>query len=481
MKNLISFLFVSLIASSLVAGQQHRIDSLLKVLPKAENEKQRVDLLNELAFQYSLISASDAEKFVSQASSAAQASSYKKGLAESLKIQGVLHYVRNEYSVAVEYCYQALKLYEELNDMSGKAKVLNNLSMIFTQQNQFDKARDFSLESLKLKRSIGDSLGVVNSLLALAEYYRNTRYFTRALDFCNQALDRLKILKTNWATGNAYSSIADIYADQQEYTKASLYYKDAIRYARLANDHMQVVATNNKLGQLFLNSEQFDSAYYYLHTAIALARQKSSRSQEMEGLKFLSIYFERMGQLDSALYFTRQVSALERVIFENERREQIATIQMLYDYQQKEQELGFQRKIVKRQYIAIGGVSLILVLSVLLGFKFYGLNKTNHLAKEALMKLNIEINKMNENLEQKVKERTEEIALQNQKLVEYAFFTAHEVRGPLARILGLVELARIKELSDDREEILERLQEAAQELDEIIRIIKRKLESSRSK
>jgi signal transduction histidine kinase len=71
--------------------------------------------------------------------------------------------------------------------------------------------------------------------------------------------------------------------------------------------------------------------------------------------------------------------------------------------------------------------------------------------------------------------------LQNQKLVEYAFFTAHEVRGPLARILGLVELARIKELSDDREEILERLQEAAQELDEIIRIINRKLESSRSK
>jgi signal transduction histidine kinase len=107
------------------------------------------------------------------------------------------------------------------------------------------------------------------------------------------------------------------------------------------------------------------------------------------------------------------------------------------------------------------------------------LNKSNAEAKEALLKLNGEINQMNENLESMVRERTEEIAAKNQRLLEYAFFTAHEVRGPLARILGLVELAKIQELRHEHEEIIVRLHEAANELDEVIRIINRKLESTK--
>jgi signal transduction histidine kinase len=119
----------------------------------------------------------------------------------------------------------------------------------------------------------------------------------------------------------------------------------------------------------------------------------------------------------------------------------------------------------------------VLILVTLFGYKLYRLNENNKSARKTLQALNLEINKLNENLEGKVQERTEEIRMQNQKLVEYAFFTAHEVRGPLARILGLVELVKVKELNHEREEIISRLQVSANELDEIIRQVNRKLES----
>src|SRR5688572_10126263 len=96
--------------------------------------------------------------------------------------------------------------------------------------------------------------------------------------------------------------------------------------------------------------------------------------------------------------------------------------------------------------------------------------------EKTLQAINLEINKLNENLEEKVQQRTEEIRMQNQKLVEYAFFAAHEVRGPLARILGLVDLVKVKELNHEREEIISRLQVSARELDDIIREVSRKLE-----
>ena len=66
----------------------------------------------------------------------------------------------------------------------------------------------------------------------------------------------------------------------------------------------------------------------------------------------------------------------------------------------------------------------------------------------------------------------EEIELQNQKLIEYAFYNAHKVRGPLARILGLVYL--LKREADnigfvDKDRYLEKLSESANELDIAVR------------
>ena len=66
----------------------------------------------------------------------------------------------------------------------------------------------------------------------------------------------------------------------------------------------------------------------------------------------------------------------------------------------------------------------------------------------------------------------EEIELQNQKLIEYAFYNAHKVRGPLARILGLVYL--LKREADkigfvDNDQYLEKLSESDNELDIAVR------------
>jgi signal transduction histidine kinase len=66
----------------------------------------------------------------------------------------------------------------------------------------------------------------------------------------------------------------------------------------------------------------------------------------------------------------------------------------------------------------------------------------------------------------------EEIEQQNQKLLEYASYNAHQVRGPLARILGLVYL--LKREADkigfiDNDQYLEKLSESANELDVAVR------------
>jgi len=91
-------------------------------------------------------------------------------------------------------------------------------------------------------------------------------------------------------------------------------------------------------------------------------------------------------------------------------------------------------------------------------------------ANEDVVRKNHLIELANQNLEKKVAERTSSIASLNKKLIEYSFHNSHRVRGPLARILGLLNLMNIFfERHDTRngEEKMyfEMLNKSAEELD----------------
>ncbi|RAW01410.1 tetratricopeptide repeat protein [Pseudochryseolinea flava] len=462
-------------------AQQQRIDSLLKALPKAEAGKLHVDALNRLAFAYTPVSVTEAERLTKESIQEAREYNYESGIADAYRTLGVIYYVRGEYHLGAQYSYEALNLYEKLKDKTGQAKVLNNLALIYLEEKDFEKVKMFSEQSLALKRMAGDSAGVANSYLALAEYHLNQKNFDRAMSLCESArtlYDRAH----DWRGSYASFQMGEIFHAQQNYTAALEKYQSALTDSQRTHDYVATIMISKKLGQLFLETQQLDSAYSKLNYAKNLAREKVSRHNEMQIDQLLADYFTGIGRVDSALYYTKTAMAIEREIFNHQKSEQIAMLQMLYNFEKNDRELEFQKKIVRRQYVAIIGVSLILLLTTIFGVKFYKLNKNNLQAKETLIKLNEDIHKMNENLEAMVQERTEKIKFQNQKLIEFTFFTAHEVRGPVARILGLIELSKLDEIqADEKIQILKRLEEAGLELDEVIRQINRKMEKGQLK
>jgi hypothetical protein len=60
-----------------------------------------------------------------------------------------------------------------------------------------------------------------------------------------------------------------------------------------------------------------------------------------------------------------------------------------------------------------------------------------------------ELKKFNQSLEKKVALRTSELMLQNEKLRSYAYFNAHELKGPFCRIKGLLYLKSLDKLTTD--------------------------------
>lgn len=92
---------------------------------------------------------------------------------------------------------------------------------------------------------------------------------------------------------------------------------------------------------------------------------------------------------------------------------------------------------------------------------------------------NEELSASEEKLSALVQDRTQVIHDQNKKLVDYAFVSAHKVRSPLARILGLANLIGLEiTLSEKGKELNDHLSSSANELDEILREVRVNLSES---
>jgi len=75
----------------------------------------------------------------------------------------------------------------------------------------------------------------------------------------------------------------------------------------------------------------------------------------------------------------------------------------------------------------------------------------------------------NEGLELEIQQRTKELVEYNQQLEQFAFISSHNLRAPIARILGLGNLLSMAITSDDKEVIQKELIQAAIQLDRVVK------------
>ncbi len=89
---------------------------------------------------------------------------------------------------------------------------------------------------------------------------------------------------------------------------------------------------------------------------------------------------------------------------------------------------------------------------------------------------NEEIENINTNLEKIVEMRTKVLEDQTKRISEYAFINAHNLRGPLASILGLINLIAKETDHENRLKLNFHLLKSAEALDDVVRSINRMLE-----
>lgn len=103
-------------------------------------------------------------------------------------------------------------------------------------------------------------------------------------------------------------------------------------------------------------------------------------------------------------------------------------------------------------------------------------NKKLEEASRIIERKNQEILSHNENLELEVEKRTKELLTHNHQLEQFAYISAHNLRAPVARILGLGEVLKICKTPEEEKVILEKLVLTTKELDGVVKDLNKILE-----
>ncbi len=89
---------------------------------------------------------------------------------------------------------------------------------------------------------------------------------------------------------------------------------------------------------------------------------------------------------------------------------------------------------------------------------------------EELFKTQESLSLLNKNLEQIVDERTAKIKAQNDMLIKHSYTNAHDLRGPVARLLGLAQVYKLASEQDTRQ-FVDKMVDQAFEIDEVVKKI----------
>jgi signal transduction histidine kinase len=91
-------------------------------------------------------------------------------------------------------------------------------------------------------------------------------------------------------------------------------------------------------------------------------------------------------------------------------------------------------------------------------------------AQKKLVEANLEIHEINKKLKEIIEERDHLLKLRDVQIEEYAFTNAHELRGPIARILGLIQLLDMEKIRKGKEAqvILTKLKIELKSLDDVV-------------
>ncbi len=508
-------------------GQQRGIIDSLNAVIRSDTttDTTRVLALTDLAFQYRTSQPDTCIVLAREALRESQSLPYRKGVGRSENVIGLWHYNLNRYDSAYTYFNSALTHLEAAADLHGRALTLNNLGLVLELQGSYPQALTTYLEAQRLLEGIGDEANqsitlnnIALLLLELDEYAQAIEYLERnialdssrgdcegtyfaynnlgiaysrlgkrddAMRYFGRGLAEAEACESAYGQTMTHYNIGDMHLEQGALQDAEMHYVQSLGFAGQLQDVFPELYPLAGLAKVAFAEKAYNAAIQYAIKGYKRAETLNATTRLAAFSQILYQSHKALGNYASALNYLEQYKLINDSLFSIEKHKSLSEINLRYEIGQLQRKEALERAereaaelqmevmrtesaLLRRTLWLLGLGLLLLIAAGLYGY----LNLRATRRKNAIIEQQkSEIEELNQNLAQKIEERTVRLVGSNKKLKEYTFHNAHIVRAPLANILALVNLLNQSEVRDDlesREELTTALQQATEQLDDAV-------------
>ncbi len=289
-----------------------KIEALEAELATALSVHERVDVLNELAWELRDLDGKRGAEHARAAFDLAQKQDYPKGYAGSLISKS--QYIFSNYTLAITLGRQALALYEQMADLTGQSRALYTLCWAQWSFDNFVEAVELGQRARKLAQAMGDRALEADVLNNLGLAYKRSGNYELGYAVYAEALAIYRSLGNRQRESKVLTNIALAYATQAQYQQSLAYAQESLELG--VKNPVIIGYTFLVLGQSYAGLKQLEEAIPYLQQALAIASEHDNEQLCLAAMVSIGeVYIQRQEldqailQMEQALSFAGQIQS----------------------------------------------------------------------------------------------------------------------------------------------------------------------------
>lgn len=470
---------VYLFLSSSIFGQ---IDSLEKRLETLSDNQEKVDLLNQLSYQYHRKDVQKTFDYANEALVLAQSIDYTKGIAFAQHYLSIGNAISGDSELAKKLNKLVIQIADSLQINDLLISAFNMQAFNFTKDGKPVEAMKAFQKALDLAQKENDQIGYSSIALNLGEINAQNKDFEKARSYYKEALTVAEAIQEPARIAWANRLIGDTYVEEKKFAEAATFFKKAIQKAIIAKDPRSLSFAKARLGEVYMELGKIELAEKEMTAAIELIQQVGDKEGLIDGyIILMKILLKRnrpkkainIGQ--QAVKITAQVKSIQQqldiqeLLAEAYAAEQdfrkayqlklsIETIRDSLDFTNKkkqatelEEKYQSKKKEAENALLRAEQQQQIAIIEQQKSFNFYLVTIASLLALLGYTAFQAYRNKQRNNLllEEKVTERTEALQQTNEQLIQsneelarFAYVASHDLREPLRNISNFTQLLK---------------------------------------
>lgn len=351
------------------------------------DEKEQVDLLNEICDEFERIAIDSSLQYVEQALAISQTINYLEGEIKSLNNIGYHYHEKGRYDQALSYhqkaldlslinnnrkyeshcwnfiarvhrslsnmpvaidCFlRSLNLRQELRDSTGIAMVSRNIGYLYWALKDYDNAETYLNQALEIDLILKDTIYIASDFLNLGLLAQKRGDLDKGIQLSEKAMG-LFTVKEDWeSVAILYGNIAVMFSEQGKFQQALTYLDKSFEMKKEINNSRSLTYTYGNYQKLYQDAGQYEKSIESGEEALNFLQSHPNIEVSQRVLGRLATAYEKVGQYNKAFKALEQFNAVKDSILDEEKSRQIKQLQTIYESNQKDLTIARQEGELK--------------------------------------------------------------------------------------------------------------------------------------